>query len=195
MKTSLILGCILILENTPAVRAQQLTMDDPNYSLLSQLVGDIGWYRVEETKAWDVADGANDGPNGARCMATLNQLRAARVPDTRTIEVRWDAPGFKAGVHTLAEIRTSCAGVERTGRIKTFEKWAILSMQDAGRHDDYPKLCIQAYDQIVKAGVSPADRVPDRVIGGAAWSGTIEELRKKWCESGLSKANDNAAAR
>src|ERR1019366_7288259 len=41
----------------------------------------------------------------------------------------------------------------------------------------------------------PTERVPERAIGGTAWSGSIEELRKKWCEPGLSKATASTAAR
>ena len=67
-------------------------------------------------------------------MATLDKLRAAGVPDTRSIEVQYDAPEFKRGIHTLAEIRRSCAQVERLGKIQAFERWAILAMKD--------KLCL-----------------------------------------------------
>ena len=108
---------------------------------------------------------------------------------------------MKRGAHTLSEIRASCEQVERLGKIKSFEFWAVLAMQDApkvnsGRSDaSYFKNCIQTYEKIVNAGIAPTDRVPDRLIGGVTWSGTIEELRQKWCDTGLSKAKGNAEER
>ncbi len=200
MKSTLILGCVLLLTTALTLGAQQPKWGDPNYKLLSEIASDIGWRQINATKAWTVADGATLGLRGARCTTTLEKLLAAGVPDTRTVDVKYDSPEFQRGPHTLAEIRTSCAHVESLGKVKYFEKWAILAMKDtpnlnSGRYDaGYYKNCIQAYDEIVKAGVSPTEHVPEDVIGNAAWSGSIEELRKKWCESGLSKANAKTAA-
>ncbi len=197
MQSTYVLGCILILIEAGAAGAQRLTTSDPNFSALSQLADSIGWYQLSATKAWSVGDNAVDLKKGASCMATLDKLRAARVPDSRTVEVRWEAPEFKPGVHSLAEIRASCAHVERVGRIHAFEKWALLSMQagpNAKSASDFYRLCVQTYNEIVKAGVPPTDRVPDNVIGGAAWSGSIEELRRKYCDAGMSKAHEQAAA-
>ena len=200
MKATLILGCVLILTNVPTLHAQQLKWGDPNYKLASGLAGDIGWYQIMATKAWAVKDGATSGLKDAHCMTTLNNLRTAGVPDTTIVDVKYDAPEFKRGPHTLAEIRASCVHVENLGKIQYFEKWAVLAMKDtpnlnSGRYDvGYFRNCLQAYDEIVKAGVSPSERVPDDVIGGAAWSGSIEELRKKWCDSGFHEANAKTAA-
>ncbi len=200
VKAILILGCVLILSNVPTSHAQQLKWGDPNYKLASEIASDIGWYQITDTKAWTVKDGATLGLKGARCTATLDKLRAAGVPDTTMVNVRYDAPEFKRGSHTLAEIRTSCAHVESLGKIKYFERWAKFAMADTpnlskGSYDvSYFKNCLQAYDEIVKAGVSPTEHVPDDVIKGAPWSGSIEELRKKWCDSGFTTANAKTAA-
>jgi hypothetical protein len=200
VKNTLILGCALFLTMAPTAGAQQPKWGDPNYKLLSEVASDIGWYQITATKAWTVKDGATLGLRGARCSATLDKLRAAGVPDTQIVNVKYDAPEFQRGPHTLAEIRTSCAHVESLGKVKYFEKWAVMAMKDtanlnSGQYDaGYYKNCLQAYDQIVKAGVSPSERVPEDVIGSATWSGSIEEIRNKWCEPGLSKANSKTAA-
>jgi hypothetical protein len=200
MKGTLRLACMLMLTNAANSRGQQLEWADPNYKQLVEIASDIGWYRITETQAWAVKDGASLDLKGAVCMRTLDQFRAAGVPDTRTIAVTYDAPEFKRGSHTLAEIRTSCEHVESLSRIKYFERWAIIAMQDTpnldtGRYDIRSfRNCIQVYDKIVNAGVSPTERVPDDVIRGVAWSGSIEELRKKWCEPGLIKAKVKTAA-
>ena len=175
---------------------QKLAANDPNYSALSQLSTSIGWYQINETKAWTVGDNDADR-DGAACVAPLDKLRAAKVPDTRTIEVQWASPEFKPGVHTLAEIRKSCDHVARIGKIKEFERWGILAMQAGTNYrsgSDYYRLCLKTYDDIVKAGIPPTERVPDRIIGGAQWSGTIQDLRNKWCETGSSKATTAKSA-
>jgi hypothetical protein len=200
MKASWILGCVLNLINVPTSYTQQLKWGDPNYNLVSHLTDDIGWYQITETKAWAVKDGATSGLKGARCMATLDKLRAAGVPDTTIANVRYDASEFRRGPHTLAEIRTSCVHLETLGKIQYFERWAKFAMADTpnlskGNYDvSYFKNCLQAYDEIVKAGVSPTERVPDDVIKGVPWSGSIEGLRKKWCDAGFSTANAKTAA-
>jgi hypothetical protein len=191
MKTNLVLACLVLSIAAHPAAAQRLTTADPNYQQLYQLADSIGWHQISATKAWSAADNSVDVKTGAVCMQSLDKLRAAGVPDTRTLEVRWEAPEFKPGVHTLAEIRTSCTHLERVGKIQAFEKWALLAMQ-AGTNvrsgSDYYRLCISTYKDIVKAGVSPSDRVPDRMIAGTAWSGSIEELRQKYCDAGMSAA-------
>jgi hypothetical protein len=200
VKISLIVGCMLMLTNVPVSQAQQLKFNDPNYRLVSDLASDIGWYQIMDTKAWAVKDGATLGLKGARCMITLGKLSTAGVPDTTKVDVKYDAPEFRRGRHTLAEIRASCAHVDSLGKIKYFERWAKFAMADTpnlskGSYDvSYFKNCLQAYDEIVKAGVSPTERVPDDVIKGATWSGSIEELRKKWCDAGFQTAKAKTAA-
>ncbi len=181
----------------PGALAQPLTTADPNFRELSELSNSIGWYQVSDTKSWAVGDLAVDPKTGAVCRHTLNKLRAAGVPDTRTVQTTWDGPEFKAGEHSLAEIRTSCEHVERLGRIGEFEKWAILAMQSGknARNDaPYFKMCLQTYDRITKAGVPPTEQVPERNIGGVVWSGSIEELKTKYCEAGMSRANEQTSA-
>lgn len=191
-------SCTLIL-CTIGSHAQTLTMADPNYGPLSELATSIGWYQLPGTNAWSASDGSVRGPQGTACLATLNQLKAAGVPDTRSIEIQWDGPEFKRGVHTLAEIRTSCQHLDRIGQIKRFEFWAIQAMNEAAlvqkarTNNEVFRQCIQTYNQITKAGVPPSERVPDQVIQGKQWSGTIEELRQKWCDSGMATAASNTA--
>ncbi len=71
-------------------------------------------------------------------------------------------------------------------------------MGDAGKaqrgrtENQFFRNCIRTYNQIVKACVSPSERVPDQIIQGVLWSGTIEELRTKWwCDSGMAKTASN----
>jgi hypothetical protein len=116
VKASWILGFVLILINVPISYAQQLEWGDPNYKLASGIASDIGWYQITATKAWGVKDGATSGLKDARCMTALDNLRAAGVPDTSIVDVKYDSPEFKRGPHTLTEIRTSCVHVESLAR-------------------------------------------------------------------------------
>jgi hypothetical protein len=190
MTTSIVFRCVLFLAGMNHVFAQQLPFNDPNYRDLYALVDNIGW-RLASDKAWVVDDGFMDKYN-AKCMVPLNKLRGAGVADTRKIEVHWASPEFKSGPHTLAEIRLSCEHLERLGKIKAFERWATSAMTESkkgGSDVRYARNCIQVYDEIVKAGISPTDRVTDRIASdGSTWSGTVEELRTKWCDAGLTKA-------
>src|SRR5579862_5391616 len=129
MTTGIVLGCVLFVTAMNQVFAQQLPVDDPNYRDLYALVDNIGW-RLASDKTWVVDDGFMNKYT-ARCMAPLNKLRTAGVADTRIIAVRWDSPEFKAGPHTLAEIRLSCEHLEHLGKIKPFERWATSAMTES----------------------------------------------------------------
>jgi hypothetical protein len=196
----LYVASILILTAAPAGWAQAVSYDDPNYTVLTGIGDSIGWYQISRTKAWTIGDGDVDLNHTAKCMESFDRLRAAGVPETRSINVRYDAPEFKAGRHTLAEIRISCLHADRVAKVKFFERWAQMAMQEAAsgreRFDDAsPRNCINTYKQIVKEGVPPTERVPDDIVGNVNWSGTIEELRKKWCDSSLAKAHQDTADR
>ena len=131
-------------------------------------------------------------------MKVLDDLAAAGVPDSRAIEVQYDTPEFKRGVHTLAEIRKSCEDVERLGKIKAFEFWALLAKQDADRKRldmGVLKNCVSTYEQIIKAGIAPTDRVPEQKINSGLWSGTVEEINEKWCSAGMNQAKANTEGR
>lgn len=60
---------------------------------------------------------------------------------------------------------------------------AILAMQSAPEfaaeraQTNYFRMCIWTFNQIVKAGVAPTDRVPELMIGGNQWLGN-EEARE-----------------
>ena len=53
--------------------------------------------------------------------------------------------------------------------------------------------CIDAYDAMIASGVSPDTRVPDNP--GLNWTGTVREIKEKWCEAGLKKKTGDLAKR
>jgi hypothetical protein len=82
-----------------------------------------------------------------------------------------------------------------------FKSWA----KDTQYPDPLPnmfKFCIQSYDKMIASGVSPATRVPEETMEGfrrtdppIVWSGTVQEIKEKWCEAGLKKKTDEVGKR
>ena len=126
-------------------------------------------------------------------MKTLDELAAAGVPASRALPVRYDTLDFKRGSRTLAEIRKSCELVERLGKMRPFERWAIQAKDDAPRRlagvpqMAYYTRCIEAYNEMIKAGIAPTERVPEQKLPSGLWSGTLQEIRQTWCDVGLKK--------
>lgn len=184
--------CVLLLLSAATVRAQQPTMNEPHYSALTSLMGNIGLYQDDQTQSWKVADGYAD-IEGAKCMKTLDELATAGVPASRTLQVRYDTPDFKRGVRSLAEIRKACEHAERLGKMRGFERWAQQAKADAPRREagrpeiTYYTRCLDAYGEMIKAGIAPTERVPEQRLASGVWSGTVEEIRRQWCDAGMKK--------
>lgn len=192
---------ILALTAAPNSSAQDIIPGEPNARALTEISEFVGWGHLPGTHAWAV-EGISS-PFGRRpgdCLAILDRLQVAGVPDTRQIRVKYDTPEFQKGPHSLRKIRESCMHVQMLFKISAFQRWGILAMQEApkvssGHYDGvYFRNCIQAYDQAIKNGVPPTQDVSAKVVYGVEWSGSIEDLRKRWCDPGLSQAKvDNAA--
>ena len=58
MKKTPFVVCAVMLLTFTTVRAQQPQMNEPHYSALNSLMGNIGLYQDEHTQAWKVADGS-----------------------------------------------------------------------------------------------------------------------------------------
>ncbi len=160
--------------------------------LVSNLEDQIrqAWYRDSETKAWLLADAATDGMNPAPCTNILMQLRNLGVPASRTIELTDDSRDLPKGVHALPAVRTACDAIEYAGKIKEVERWITMSAEsDSVNNRAAFANCIATYDAAIKAGVNPNDRVPQRRIrigqDLVMWSGTLGELKAKYCDAGM----------
>lgn len=84
------------------------------------------------------------------------------------------------------------AGGDSAGKVAAINQWATATYKDMKQHHgrapdaDIAKLCLQAYDDAMKAGVSPSEKVPEHQEMGMdgkpfTWSGTIEEIKNKYC--------------
>lgn len=77
---------------------------------------------------------------------------------------------------------------------QAFRSWAI-DTQHPNPVPNMFKFCLQAYDKMIASGVSPSTRVPEDRASGVLWSGTVQEIKEKWCEAGLKKTGDDVAKR
>jgi hypothetical protein len=175
-----------------------LAAADPADQLVKSFGSQLAaWYQDSTTKAWLLRDGFTDGTNPARCTKALEELAAANVPDTMTFEVAADSRDLTAGRHSVAEGRIACAAIERAGKVKWFEQRAQIAADI--NSTKMLEQCSDIYKQIVAAGVPPTERVPERdvMLRGKTvrWSGTIEEIRVKYCEGGLEAQRAEKAAR
>ncbi len=189
---------VIVLAMVAATATAQADVDQVVSNLEIQI--QQAWYRDSETRAWLLADGAFDGLNQAPCSKLLEELRIANVPASRTIELTDDSRDLPRGRHALPAVRAACDRIEVAGKIKEFERWATLAGESTG--PDYLQAlenCLATYDAIIKAGVQPDDQVPRRrvMIGRelVMWSGSIAEVRVKYCDAGIAIAKAEIAKR
>lgn len=175
------------------------------YTLGQQI--DQAFYRDGATKSWRITDGAGD-INGAECKKTLAALAKENAPGSSKVELSNDNPELVKGTYKVDDVRSVCDMADRYARINAWEKWAFLSVQESGKigggkyYDTaFFEQCVGLYDQLMKAGVAKTQKVLEREILGPGggekirWSGTIEELRVKWCDIGLKKVKAEIEAK
>lgn len=84
---------------------------------------------------------------------------------------------------------TQAQSLEKNEHYRSFRTWAI----ETQRPNPVPnmfKFCIEFYDEMIASGVSPSTRVPEDKDSGILWTGTVQEIKEKWCEAGLKKITD-----
>jgi hypothetical protein len=200
MKQVLVLVASLLASSfaTTAARAQMA-----KEQLLYELRQDMDRaFSLDETgKQWTLS-GAVFDQGKANCQEYLERLAKLAVPGTTTVMLERDGRDLKAGEHSLDELRPACLQVVKYGKIADWERWAIEAMRDNARitsgqrlETTYMQNCLSTYDTMLKAGVAPTDLVLERQVNDndgkpVTWSGSVAELRKKWCEVGLAKVNE-----
>ena len=170
--------------------------------LVSNLEDQIrqAWYRDSETRAWLLADAASNAFAPAPCTDILTKLRNLNVPASRTIELIEESKDLPAGVHALPAVRKACDAIEYAGKIKEVERWITMSAEsDSVNNRASFGHCITTYNDAIAAGIKPTDRVPQRKIrighDLVMWSGSIEELKLKYCDAAMDKIKAELAKR
>ena len=96
---------------------------------------------------------------------------------------------------------TAAQSLQNNEHYNGFKSWAMHTQQP----DPLPnmfKFCIQNYEKMIASGVSPSTRVPDEDMPNyrnnappIRWTGTVQEIKEKWCDAGLKKTAGDVAAR
>ena len=84
--------------------------------------------------------------------------------------------------------------LEDNEHYRAFKSWA----GDTQFPNPFPnsfKFCIQSYDRMIASGVSPSTRVREDSDRGFLWTGTLQEIKEKWCEAGLKKITGDVTAK
>jgi hypothetical protein len=171
-----------------------------------QLVGNLesqiqqAWYRDSETRAWLLGDAASNAFKPAPCTDLFVKLASLGVPMSRTIELYDESRDLPKGVHSLAAAKRACDAIEYAGKIKEVERWITMAAEsDSVNNREAFGHCMTTYTDALAAGVKPTDRVPQRKIrighDLVMWSGTIEELKTKYCDAGFARIQDELRKR
>ncbi len=196
---------VMVLVLAASAHAEDLQMNDPNFEVLVELrrTIDSAWYREDNKGAWLVADDAGD-MTGAKCTRALAAAAKAGVPGSRKIPLSNDNPELMRGDHSLDSLKPVCANIERVAKIKVWERWAIGAARGgSGSSNDERQFsnCRETYDALLKAGIEKTAKVQEREILGddqttkIKWSGTVEQLQKKYCDDPLKKNKADTAER
>lgn len=189
-----------------AAASAQVEFDSPNYKTFKTLADDMNraWAKTSDTGVWALIN-ASTAVEPVFCTSLLDKLAAANVPDSTIMEIDRDTPDLSKGKHTLVEIRKACGHMQHAAWVQAVDFWAVSAMQDAQHLADNTfdlrvyKNCIAAYDKAVKAGMLGSELVVDKKqknpFDGTdlLWTGTIESLKKTWCDAGIAKVHAQQA--
>jgi len=137
------------------------------------------WYR-DDSKVWQLSDRAGD-----RCTKAFAALDKNAVPGSTTFELSSDVPDLAKGKHTLDEARPACTKTYHYSLIKSWEKWALQTVEEAGKLGASPYIqgryfenCADLWAEIIEAGVPKTMKVLERQVTGPdgnklLWAGTV----------------------
>ena len=161
---------------------------------------DNAFSQDEKNKAWVPASSSIESDGRATCSIEIAKLADLGAPGSSKIKLSNDTAELPKGEHTLDDMLPICERIVAYGKTQKFQKQAENAFYE------YPKVtsktpfnqkhfenCVAAYADMMKAGVPPTYKVPEQMITDAnakevLWGGTVEELRKKWCDDGLKNA-------
>jgi len=161
------------------------------------------WSREGEG-AWDIGAAAGDDNGKARCKALITDFENDGAKDTDKIPLLDDGPDFVKGEISLADAKLVCDRIQRMVTIKMWEKWAKFSMQEfrkqGGGNIKFYENCLSTYDEMLKQGIAADATVVSKKVNDAAgvaveWSGTVKQLRMKYCDAGYKKAKEEQEKR
>jgi hypothetical protein len=186
-----VVSAAMIAAVTAAPTLADEASDHALYLLGEALTG--AWSMDDTTKTWQISGAAFD-MGKARCEGVLAELTQMGAPGSSKVRVGTSGPDLIEGENTLDDARAACSRIVRAGLIRDWERWGVFAMQDHAKlgsgsvSTTYFERCLDAYETMLRKGISKDARVIPQQIGDVKWEGTVEELRKKWCDDGLQVA-------
>lgn len=210
MKNTVVLGatiagaCLLFGLAEPAQADMSMTQFGDLHDLGDYF--DNTWRRVDssdKSSPWQVADGSHqDGK--AKCYGLFERAAKDGLKDTDMFKVRNDGPDWLKGEVSIGDMKPVCDRVQRMVNVKLWEKWAVFAMQELGKEGGgdikFAENCLSRYDDMLKKGIAADSSVVPRKVNDASgtaveWKGTVKEVRVKYCDAGLKKAQEEQAKR
>jgi hypothetical protein len=170
---------------------------------------DILW-DLQETmnRSWSGGVVFHHPPHGGKsCGELLEELDEVGAPESATIRFLTSTPDWKGGEHPLSEVRPICARWMRTAALEAWHpslNLAIGESQKIGTSAYYDtamfNLCLVHYEKMLQMGIQPTDPIPPwkaRLADGSTitLSGTVEEVRKQYCDVGMAKVKEEMEAK
>lgn len=197
MKKTVVSVAMMVMV-APAVADDRQVDIDNALARLGRAI-DAGFDQDSDTKAWIPSDSAIvDGK--ATCAVEIEKLADLGAPGSSKVKLSNDTAELTKGEHTIDDMLPICERLVAFGKTKAWQKQAMNAFYE------YPKVtakrafnqkhfenCLAEYGRMMKAGVPPTYKIPDQMVsdesgGMVKWGGTVEELRKKWCDDGLKNA-------
>ncbi|GEM_PF-3502981 len=160
---------------------------------------DNAFSQDSDTKAWIPASSSIvDGK--ATCAVEIEKLADLGAPGSSKVKLSNDTAELMKGEHTLDDMLPICERIVAYGKTKDFERQlgnAFLEFPKVNPKTPYNvkhfENCLTEYSAMMKAGVPPTYKIPDQMVADndgkmVKFGGTVEELRKKWCDDGLKNA-------
>jgi hypothetical protein len=167
---------------------------------------DNAFSQDSDTKAW-IPAGSSVRDGKAVCQVEIEKLAELGAPGTSKVKLDNDTAELPKGEHTLDDMLPICERIVAFGKTKQWEHWGFEAMREYPRvrpestyNVKYFENCITEYNKMMKVGIPPTYKVPDQMVVDndakpVKWGGTVEELRKKWCDDGLKKGKEERERR
>ncbi|MBA3499357.1 MAG: hypothetical protein M4D80_31360 [Myxococcota bacterium] len=124
----------------------------------------------------------------ADCTVMLAKLRSMNAPAARTVTVDEDTPFLRKGQHALPAVRKACDALEYAGKLDEAKRTIRLAIEMKSASG-----CVKYWPKLIAAGVKPTERMEEDVTGlygrgKIRVSGTLEELKAKYCDQVVADA-------
>jgi hypothetical protein len=129
------------------------------------------------------------------CDETLTKIAAAKIPETVTFKLPYNAPDLPAGDYPWPKAAPLCPRIKLALAIQNLVGPVDLAAIDTEKTNGPPdsdlyRMCLMQYKNTLAAGVAETEMifVHDQLL-------TIKEAKEKWCTAGKAKFDVEAEKR